>query len=78
MEVSFCCVIHLSYMEPTSSLPTDIQQDGIPAILGGADVCMVKVLGNNGALMDLFRLPKLVQEKRVLSACRFYRLSGRR
>ena len=47
MEVSLHFVIYLSYMVIVFSLPTDIQQDGIPAILGGADVCMVKKFKSN-------------------------------
>lgn len=58
------------------SLPTDIQQEGIPAILGGGDVLMVDFPAFIRISL-FFRLPRLEVERRVHFVCRLFRLYGR-
>lgn len=68
--------LYIFYILAIFSLPTDIQSEAIPGILGGGDVLMVLFLIRHYLVIVsfAFRRPKRGAEKRVRFACQLFKL----
>lgn len=77
MEVITTKILTKNSIPTIFSLPTDIQQEGIPAILGGGDVLMVSSNQRLQKSFKLFRLQKLDQARLGLFACQSFKSFGR-